>query len=310
MQKIYTIGESLLDIIFKGKEPRTAKPGGSAFNASITLGRLGAPVHFISEMGMDRVGDLVLEFMEENGVDCSYISRYSQGQTAIALAFLDERNEAEYQFYKHYPARRLEVDFPDFHKDDLVLFGSFYALNPGIRDRMKILLDKAQQAGAIIVYDPNFRSSHLEQREQLIPVIRENMAYATLVRASNEDLFNIFRVNDPDEAWEIIKPFCDALVYTSSSRGVDLRTPSAHMHMEVEAIEPVSTIGAGDTFNAGLLYGLWKNGYRKGHIGRMDQGQWDGLISNAIGFSRAVCMSYDNYLPQGYADHFKQHKDI
>jgi len=261
-------------------------------------------------MGMDRVGDLVQEFLEENGVACSYISRYSPGQTAIALAFLDERSDAEYEFYKDYPDQRLAVDFPDFQENDLLLFGSFYALNPGIRHRVKDLLEKAQEAGAIILYDPNFRSSHLAQLENLIPVIRENLAYSSLVRASDQDLANIFQVNGPDQAWELIKPYSEALVFTASSRGVDLRTPLLSLHMEVEAIEPVSTIGAGDTFNAGLIYGLWKGAYKKEQIRELDRTQWEELISVAIRFSRAVCMSYDNYLPQGYADHFKEHNEL
>jgi len=304
--KIYAVGETILDIIFKGVEPQTAKPGGSAFNAAITLGRLGAPINFISEMGNDKVGDLIQDFMEKNGVKANYISRYPHGQSAIALAFLDEKSDAEYQFYKDYPAQRLAVEFPKFQKDDLLMFGSFYALNPGIRPRVKELLEKAISAGATIMYDPNFRSTHLPERDDLVPVIKENMGYASLVRASNEDLINIFDAESPDEAWEKISPLSDALVYTANADGVHLRTSTLSFHMEVERIEPLSTIGAGDTFNAGLLYGLWKNGYKKEQIKMLDQGQWEGLIATAIQFSREVCLSYDNYLPLGYANHYKQ----
>lgn len=306
MQKIYTIGESLLDIIFKGKEPQAAKPGGSAFNASVSLGRLGAPVHFISEMGKDRVGDLIRTFLDENGVDSTFISRYSPGRTAIALAFLDEKNDAEYEFYKDYPVQRLAIDFPEFQRDDLLLFGSFYALNPGIRHRVKELLEKAHLAGAIILYDPNFRSSHLADRRELIPVIEENLAYASLVRASDEDMFNIFQSTSADQAWEKVGPRADALVYTASSKGVDLRTHGLSFHMDVEAIEPLSTIGAGDTFNAGLLYGLWNARCSKEQIRELTRTQWEDLIARAILFAREVCLSYENYLPTAFAEHLKK----
>ncbi len=302
---IYTVGETLLDIIFKGAEPQTAKPGGSAFNASITLGRLGAPINFISETGQDKVGDLILDFMNDNGVQANFISRYPKGNTAIALAFLNEKSDAEYEFYKDYPAQRLAVDFPDFQKDDLLMFGSFYALNPGIRPRVKELLEKAAQAGTTIMYDPNFRSSHLAERDELVPVIRENLGYATLIRASDEDLRNIFDTDNPDAAWELISPFSDALVYTANAEGVYLRTPSLSIHMEVERIEPLSTIGAGDTFNAGLLYGIWKKGYGREQIKMLNKSQWEEIIATAIRFSREVCLSYDNYLPLGYANHYK-----
>jgi len=305
MSHIYAVGETVLDIIFKGEQPRAAKPGGSSFNAAITLGRLGAPITFISEMGNDRVGDLIQNFMEENGVDADYLSRYEEGQSAIALAFLNEKNDAEYQFYKDYPHQRLDVEFPEFQKDDLVMFGSFYALNPGIRPRVKELLKKAQGAGATIIYDPNFRSSHLPERDDLLDVIKENMGFASIVRASDEDLINIFGVENPDDAWESVRPFTSALVYTANSRGVYLLTDKHKIHMEVDRIEPVSTIGAGDTFNAGLLYGLWKNGYGKAEIPGLGQAEWESLLVNAMKFSREVCLSYDNYLPLEYAQQVK-----
>ncbi len=301
---IYAVGETILDIIFKGVEPQTAKPGGSSFNASITLGRLGAPITFISEMGKDRVGDLIQDFMEQNGVDASHLSRFEDGQSAIALAFLNELSDAEYQFYKDYPHQRLAVEFPDFQPNDLLMFGSFYALNPGIRPRVKELLEKADKSGATIVYDPNFRSTHNPERSELIPHIKENMDLSTLVRASDQDLLNIFEARNANEAWEEVGKHCDALVYTANSEGVYLRTDSLSIHMEVDRIKPISTIGAGDTFNAGLLFGIWKNGYVREEIKTLTQSQWEELIGMAMHFSRAVCLSYDNYLPTGIAQQF------
>lgn len=304
--KIYAVGETILDIIFKGVEPQAAKPGGSSFNAAITLGRLGAPINFISEMGDDKVGDLIQNFMKDNGVDANYISRFRQGQSAIALAFLDEKSDAEYQFYKDYPSQRLAVEFPEFKKDDLLMFGSFYALNPGIRPRVKDLLEKAQAAGACIVYDPNFRSSHLPERDELVPVIIENMEYASLVRASDEDLVNIFGAKSPDEAWEQMSPYTDILIYTANACGVYFRSSSLSFHMEVERIEPISTIGAGDTFNAGLLYGLWKKGLGKEELKSLNRITWEELITTAIRFAGEVCLSYDNYLPMEFVQNFKK----
>ncbi len=132
------------------------------------------------------------------------------------------------------------------------------------------------------------------------------MEYASLVRASDEDLLNIFEAKTPDEAWEQISSYTDVLVYTANAGGVYLRSSLLSFHMEVELIEPVSTIGAGDTFNAGLLYGLWKKGIGKEQIKTLDRATWEGLIATAIQFSREVCLSYDNYLPMGYALYLKE----
>lgn len=306
MQHIYAVGETILDIIFRDNQPRVAKPGGSSFNASITLGRLGAPITFISEMGNDRVGDLIEDFMLQNGVDADYMSRYENGQSAIALAFLDEKSDANYQFYKDYPHQRLNVDFPAFKKDDLLMFGSFYALNPGIRPRVRALLEDARAAGATIIYDPNFRSTHLQDRPALMQVIEENMGFATIVRASDEDLINIFETDNPEKAWELVRPHCPVLIVTANSEGVTLMTEEIRLRLEVERIDPVSTIGAGDTFNAGICYGLYRNGFTREQIRNLDESQWAAMLRLAMAFSKEVCLSYENYLPVEYAQKEKQ----
>lgn len=305
MQKIYAVGETILDIIFRDNQPQAAKPGGSSFNASITLGRLGAPVALISEMGNDLVGDIIYAFLSENGVDTQYLSRYEEGQSAIALAFLNKKSDAEYQFYKDYPHQRLGVEFPEFRKNDLLLFGSFYSLNPGIRPRVRLLLEKAREAGVTMIYDPNFRNTHSRDRDDLLSVIRENMDFASIVRASDEDLVNIFNATDPDEAWEKVRPHCPILIYTANAHGVYLRSENIKAHMEVDRIEPLSTIGAGDTFNAGILYGLFRNGYSGNQIRKMGRPAWEELVKYAMEFSREVCLSYENYLPVEYARELK-----
>ncbi len=305
MPHIYAVGETILDIIFKDHQPRAAKPGGSSFNASITLGRLGAPISLISETGNDKVGDLIQEFMEQNGVDTNYLSRFDNGQSAIALAFLNEHSDAEYQFYKDYPHQRLNVEFPKFRKNDLLMFGSFYALNPGIRPRVVELLHQASKEGVTIMYDPNFRNSHAAERGELMAMIKENMGFASIIRASDEDLVNIFEVDNPDDAWEQIRSHCPVLIYTANAQGVHLRTEDLDLFVDVDRIKPLSTIGAGDTFNAGILYGLHRSGYSGDQIKELDRHQWKELIGVAIEFSKEVCLSYDNYLPVEYAEKVK-----
>ena len=89
MRKIYGIGETVLDIIFKDSQPQAAKAGGSVLNSVVSMGRMGLPVSFISEYGLDDVGDLIDNFLKHNGVNSSFVHRFKNGNTALALAFLD-----------------------------------------------------------------------------------------------------------------------------------------------------------------------------------------------------------------------------
>ena len=68
MRKIIGIGETILDIIFRNNQPSHADPGGSTFNTLISLGRLGEPATFISEIGKETVVDVIIDFRKKNGV--------------------------------------------------------------------------------------------------------------------------------------------------------------------------------------------------------------------------------------------------
>ncbi|GAI76049.1 unnamed protein product, partial [marine sediment metagenome] len=186
MRRVYTIGETVLDILIKGNQPFTAKAGGACLNAAVTLGRLGIPVQFIGEYGLDEVGNFIDTFLKNNHVNTEYVYRYYDGKSALALAFLNENNDASYDFYKIYPEKRLDIDFPHLHQDDIVLFGSFYAITPEVRKKLIHFIKEAKNKKSIILYDPNFRKQHLHDLPHLKPMIEENISYATIVRGSHE----------------------------------------------------------------------------------------------------------------------------
>ena len=81
MRKVIGIGETVLDIIFRGGQPIGAVPGGSVFNGVISLGRAGVPAAFISEAGNDRVGDTIVQFLRENGVNGDNVNRYPDSKS-------------------------------------------------------------------------------------------------------------------------------------------------------------------------------------------------------------------------------------
>ena len=296
INKIYTIGEIVFDIMFKNGQPVAAKPGGSMLNSSISLGRSGLPVSFTGTCGKDSIGDLVAGFLRENGVDTSFLFR-GDSQTIIAMAFLDDENNASYSFYKgEGPPSRPPLPGPGSR--DVLLFGSFYSISALTRDFVFALRNDAFRNRALIIYDPNFRESHLGELDRVRPFIEENIFHAGIVRGSDEDFETIFGTKTAAETWELpCFRNCRALVYTRSSKGVDLCTPDIARHYPVPEINPVSTIGAGDSFNAGIIAAMHQNKISSLNIGKCDPQQWDAIIEKGISFSTRVCMSYDNYIP-------------
>ncbi|MBQ8771217.1 MAG: carbohydrate kinase [Bacteroides sp.] len=302
MRKVIGIGETILDIVFKNGQPNKAVPGGSVFNGLISLGRAGVDATLISEVGNDRVGDTILNFMKENGVKNDHVCVYPDSKSPVSLAFLNEKNDAEYIFYKDYPKLRLDVELPEINSDDIVMFGSFYAVSPLIRNKVKELLDKARSVGAIIYYDVNFRSTHKNDAIKLLPTILENFEYADIIRGSNEDFENMFGMTDADKIYKgKVAFYCPRFICTNGGESVCLRTSSLTKDYEVAPLQTVSTIGAGDNFNAGLVYGILKNRIRRADLDELTEKDWDKIIASGMAFSREVCVSLDNYVSKEFA---------
>jgi fructokinase len=301
MRKIFGIGETVLDIIFKDGQPQAAKAGGSVLNSMVSMGRMNLPASFISEYGADDVGKLIDDFLRSNGVDTSFVHRFHQGSTALALAFLDDKNDAHYTFYKDYPGKRLDIDFPVIEAEDIIQCGSFYAIWPEIREKFKKFISEGYEKGALVLYDPNFRKSHVSELDQLKPLIIENMKFTSIVRGSDEDFRNIFNANTPDDAWEAVRDYSGCLVYTANDEGVYVRTHSFSGKFPVMKITPVSTIGAGDNFNAGIITSIHRKGIRRDQLEKLTHNEWSYVIETAVAFATHVCMSYENYISTEFA---------
>ena len=303
MRKVIGIGETILDVLFKDNQPKAAVPGGSVFNGIISLGRAGANVTFISEVGGDKVGNIILDFMKENGVGTDNVVVYPDRKSPVSLAFLNEKNDAEYIFYKDYPNLRLDAEMPEVTGDDIIMFGSYYAITPQLRDKVKELLDRARKAGAIIYYDVNFRKSHAHEAIKLMPIILENFEYADIVRGSNEDFGFMFGMTDPDKVYQHkVSFYCPRFICTNGGEGLCLRTASLKKDYPVAPLQTVSTIGAGDNFNAGLVFGLLKNRIRRADLDELTEADWDKIIASGMSFSKEVCTSLDNYISKEFAE--------
>ena len=303
MRRVIGIGETILDVLFKDNQPKAAVPGGSVFNGIISLGRAGANVTFISEVGGDKVGNIILDFMKENGVGTDNVMVYPDRKSPVSLAFLNEKNDAEYIFYKDYPNLRLDAEMPEVTGDDIIMFGSYYAITPQLRDKVKELLDRARNAGAIIYYDVNFRKSHAHEAIKLMPIILENFEYADIVRGSNEDFGFMFGMTDPDKVYQHkVSFYCPRFICTNGGEGLCLRTASLKKDYPVAPLQTVSTIGAGDNFNAGLVFGLLKNRIRRADLDELTEADWDKIIASGMSFSKEVCTSLDNYISKEFAE--------
>lgn len=303
MRKVIGIGETMLDIIFKNGKPIEAVPGGSTFNGIVSLGRAGVKTVFVSETGNDRVGEYVRDFLRDNNVDTSAINVFQETKSPVSLAFLDKDNNADYIFYRDQKHDHMDFAYPDIQKDDIVVFGSFYAVNPALRPQVSGLLDFARQRGAIIYYDVNFRKAHQADVMKVTPNLIDNLEYADIVRGSKEDFEVLYKKDSAERVYRAETSFyCKRFIYTDGPNSVSVFSNNGfHKEYAMPKTETVSTIGAGDNFNAGFIYGMIKYGVTRDDVEQgLSEEVWDKLIATATAFSADCCKDIFNYISKEF----------
>ncbi|WP_295423421.1 carbohydrate kinase [uncultured Prevotella sp.] len=303
MRKVIGIGETMLDIIFKNGKPIEAVPGGSTFNGIVSLGRAGVKTVFVSETGNDRVGEYVRDFLRDNNVDTSAINVFQETKSPVSLAFLDKDNNADYIFYRDQKHDHMDFAYPDIQKDDIVVFGSFYAVNPALRPQVSGLLEYARQRGAIIYYDVNFRKAHQADVMKITPNLIDNLEYADIVRGSKEDFEVLYKKDSAERVYRAETSFyCKRFIYTDGPNPVSVFSNNGfHKEYAMPKTETVSTIGAGDNFNAGFIYGMIKYGVTRDDVEQgLSEEVWDKLIATATAFSADCCKDIFNYISKEF----------
>jgi fructokinase len=294
---VYTLGESLLDIIFPENGQIVAKAGGSLLNTAVSLVRSGIEASMISETGDDETAKIILQFLEENKVQTKLIKKYFHQTTSIALAFLDKEKKPSYSIHKSYPQNR-HIPLPsEFCEDDVLAFGSMYSIEPAIRNELLHILSLAKKSGTILIFDPNIRSHRIEEGP-LRNALLENIAFASIVKASDEDLLNIFGKLTFEEYFHEIKAVNPDAVFiiTLGSEGVISFLHNKSVQVPSYKIELASTIGAGDAFTAGLIYFLKKNKISRKQLSNMDENTFTKMLDSGNRFAAEVCGTMENYV--------------
>ncbi len=298
---VYTLGEMLLDVLTEKEiQPEEylayGHPGGAMLNAAVSLARAGINTALISEAGDDTVGDFLIRFLKNNGVSTKFIRQYPGHPTSVALARLDARKKPVYTFQKHYPAERNLLLPEHFQPDDLLLFGSLYALDPAIRPEIEKIFRAAQKAGTRLVYDPNIRMAEQLSDKTRRQALFANLKIADIIKGSDEDFGAVFGEQPPEGYVAVLQEVNpEAVVFvTLGEQGALAARGNRLIRKPARKIEVVSTIGAGDGFNAGVIARMVQEKLKRKEI----PDRLEACLNSGIAFSAAVCRSKDNYIPQ------------
>lgn len=252
---VVVCGEALIDLTPDG-DRYAAHPGGGPFNTAVALGRLGIPTGFCSRLSDDGFGRLLRSRLTDAGVDQSTVIG-TPDPTSLAVVTLNEHGEADYQFYVEGTADRglLPEHLPDPLPDSVAAlhFGTLsLVLEPGASTYERLM--RRETGRRLLALDPNCRPRLIPDRDGYRRRLEGWIELCDLVKVSAADLAWLYPELGPDAVAARWRGLGAALVVvTDGGRGAIGYLGDVRCSVPTPSIVVADTIGAGDTFNAGLL---------------------------------------------------------
>ena len=247
------VGESLVDLV-RGSDGTTSEfPGGSAANVAVALARLGRGVCFATSWGADRHGDLLASRLERDGVRLA-VDPHAVGHTSTALATLGSDGHASYEFDLAWRLNPV-TDGLDAHVVHTCSLGA--VVDPGAGDVLSLL--ERMRDHALVSYDVNVRPAITGTGPDLVARVEAVAELSDLVKASDEDLAALYGELDPIAAAKRLLALGPAaVVLTRGQQGATWLTATQEVDVAAVPVVVADTIGAGDTFCAGVIDALWE----------------------------------------------------
>lgn len=260
---ILCAGEALIDMLPReattGETAFAPLAGGAVMNTAVALGRLDVPVQFFSGLSSDLFGDVLRSHMKASHVDSS-VAAVSDRPTTLAFVKLVD-GHATYAFYDENTAGRMlsPDDLPDTTPETLFVGGISLAVEPCAAAYEALVTKHA--ADTVVMMDPNIRPSFIADAAAFRARMERMMPLCDIVKLSDEDLAWLM----PDDTTEaaarkLLSQGVKLLCITQGSEGVTGYTATQDVFVFAEKATVVDTVGAGDTFNAGVLASLHQAG--------------------------------------------------
>lgn len=274
---ILCAGEALIDMLprtsTQGEDAYAPYPGGAVFNTAIALGRLGADVAFFSGFSSDFFGDLLKQSLKDSRVDHALALTVDRPCTVAFVKLVD--GHATYAFYDENTAGRMltEADVPELPASVEAVFCGGISLPVDPCGAAYEALFVAASESRVTMIDPNIRPGFIRSEAQYRARIEHMLAHADIVKVSDEDLLWLMGNGDIEAHIATLLTKGPKLIcLTMGGKGVKGYTAKGVTHVSADSVTVIDTVGAGDTFNAGLLAGLQRAGkLTKADVANLDE---------------------------------------
>jgi fructokinase len=258
---ILCCGEALIDMLPRettlGEKGFAPYAGGAIFNTAIALGRLGVPTAFFTGLADDMMGEILRDTLVASNVDFSLCAIAARPSTVAYVKLVN--GQATYAFYDEGTAGRMitTADLPVLGEDcEALHFGAISLIPSPCGETYEALLDR-ECGKHVISLDPNIRPGFIKDKQSHMARINRMAAKSDILKFSDEDLDWFGLEGSPDDlANHWLQRGAKFVVITKGAEGASGYTKDIKVTVPSQRVTVVDTVGAGDTFDAGVLASL------------------------------------------------------
>ncbi|EPA1253961.1 aminoimidazole riboside kinase [Enterobacter bugandensis] len=260
MEKIWVLGDAVVDLLPDGEGKLLQCPGGAPANVAVGIARLGGKSAFIGRVGDDPFGRFMAKTLADERVDVKHMRLDLAHRTSTVVVDLDDHGERSFTFMVR-PSADLflePADLPTFSAGEWLHVCSIALSAEPSRSATFQAMDAIRKAGGYVSFDPNIRPDLWPDENALRRCLEQALQSADVVKLSVEELAFLTGDADVQGGLNTLMQRCPArlVLVTQGKEGVIAWHQGAVKHYPATPVQCVDTTGAGDAFVAGLLYGL------------------------------------------------------
>ncbi|EOF9307369.1 aminoimidazole riboside kinase [Enterobacter cloacae] len=264
MDKIWVLGDAVVDLLPEGDGKLLQCPGGAPANVAVGIARLGGKSAFIGRVGDDPFGRFMQKTLADEQVDVQWMRLDPAHRTSTVVVDLDEQGERSFTFMVR-PSADLFLDFtdlPPFRAKEWLHVCSIALSAEPSRSATFQAMDAIKKAGGFVSFDPNIRPDLWQDEGDLRRCLELALQRADVVKLSVEELTFLTGESHIETGLAALMRHCPArlVLVTLGKEGVMAWHEGITTHYPATPVACVDTTGAGDAFVAGLLFGLASSG--------------------------------------------------
>ena len=265
MLSLLSYGEVLVDFLPSSVNNPSYIPlaGGAPANVAVAYAKLGATGYFAGGISEDNFGTMLLQTLEDEGVNTAFVKRVKEANTALVLVSLDESGERTFNFYRHNTADtqygKTQVDEINWPSVGIFHYCSNTLTNESMYDETLYALENAKANNVVISFDVNLRQQLWHDLTLLPERVETCIQKSDIIKLSKDEaeyLANIKQVDVESYINFILTLGAKLIVITDGPNAVQVSCDSFSVLVDVPKISPIDTTGAGDSFISGFLFSL------------------------------------------------------